>query len=585
MNMIKTLKKVFGITAVLSLCFCFSTIVAKDAKAAGTAEDVLAVAAAEIGYHEKATESQLDDKAANPGSANYTKYARDLGFANGQPWCAFFIYWCMKNAGVNSNAYPNVGYTNPYWFSARGLWYERGTYIPKPGDYVVLGGPNQHCGIVESATETTLNTIEGNTSDVCARKTYNMSSTYIIGFGVIDYAQSGTAATSTQTVAPSSTSSTDTTTTTPEPIVLTNTDKTTNPGSPYPIPTVSLEKGSQGDEVKWVQQYLNACEGCSLEVDGDFGNLTLKAVKDFQTKNNMDADGVCGSATISLMLDNWQKASSTTTNKKTNSKKQAIIDKLISKLANSTAESVVTYYLNDFDNDGSKELFVITKNDSVEGCNHLWFVSDNEVNCIMDENFAAYYENSKPICKVASGVKLFKMEFGTYGSGSVSKCYYVSNGTVAEVNQSLEGLTQLSGVAFTIHPSAYDAVKSADGVTAGHTYKPYYVKWEGDKFKQYNSKEISTKQFSNYIGAKAVMNKIKAAGYNLDNIIYRSNHTININVSKVNKKGNTDYENVTLTQSGNKVKVVKSKKSGKNIVAQSTYGGIYKLKVSIKKNN
>lgn len=47
---------------------------------------VLDIALAEKGYHEKASNSQLDDKTANSGNKNYTKYARDLfaaGYYNG----------------------------------------------------------------------------------------------------------------------------------------------------------------------------------------------------------------------------------------------------------------------------------------------------------------------------------------------------------------------------------------------------------------------------------------------------------------------------------------------------------------------
>ena len=50
------------------------------------ASDVIAIALAEVGYKEKASNSQLDDKTANAGSNNYTKYARDLknaGYYNG----------------------------------------------------------------------------------------------------------------------------------------------------------------------------------------------------------------------------------------------------------------------------------------------------------------------------------------------------------------------------------------------------------------------------------------------------------------------------------------------------------------------
>ena len=51
-----------------------------------TVARLLAIAAAEIGYKEKASNSQLDDKTANAGSNDWTKYARDLyaaGYYNG----------------------------------------------------------------------------------------------------------------------------------------------------------------------------------------------------------------------------------------------------------------------------------------------------------------------------------------------------------------------------------------------------------------------------------------------------------------------------------------------------------------------
>lgn len=49
-------------------------------------EKLLEIALNEVGYLEKKTNSQLDDKTANAGYNNYTKYARDLynaGYYNG----------------------------------------------------------------------------------------------------------------------------------------------------------------------------------------------------------------------------------------------------------------------------------------------------------------------------------------------------------------------------------------------------------------------------------------------------------------------------------------------------------------------
>ena len=51
-----------------------------------TASKLIEIATAEIGYHEKASNANLDSKTANSGNKNFTKYGRDLfkaGFFNG----------------------------------------------------------------------------------------------------------------------------------------------------------------------------------------------------------------------------------------------------------------------------------------------------------------------------------------------------------------------------------------------------------------------------------------------------------------------------------------------------------------------
>lgn len=67
--------------------------------AAGEAEKIIAIAKAEIGYLEKASNSQLDSKTANAGRNNYTKYARDIWPSlQAQPWCDIFVSWCAIEA-------------------------------------------------------------------------------------------------------------------------------------------------------------------------------------------------------------------------------------------------------------------------------------------------------------------------------------------------------------------------------------------------------------------------------------------------------------------------------------------------------
>lgn len=54
--------------------------------------------------------------------------------------------------------------------------------------------------------------------------------------------------------------------------------------------------GSKGDDVKDLQKLLNS-KGYSLSEDGIFGKKTQAAVKDYQSKNNLQVDGIAGEKT------------------------------------------------------------------------------------------------------------------------------------------------------------------------------------------------------------------------------------------------------------------------------------------------
>jgi len=59
-------------------------------------DTVIEIAKEEVGYLEKASNYNLDSKTGNAGSANYTKYWRDIQPSyQGEPWCACFVTWCL----------------------------------------------------------------------------------------------------------------------------------------------------------------------------------------------------------------------------------------------------------------------------------------------------------------------------------------------------------------------------------------------------------------------------------------------------------------------------------------------------------
>jgi peptidoglycan hydrolase-like protein with peptidoglycan-binding domain len=58
---------------------------------------------------------------------------------------------------------------------------------------------------------------------------------------------------------------------------------------------ILLGPGTSGDTVKKLQQALG------ITADGQFGAGTQKALKDFQSKNGLEADGLAGPATLAKM--------------------------------------------------------------------------------------------------------------------------------------------------------------------------------------------------------------------------------------------------------------------------------------------
>ena len=70
---------------------------------------------------------------------------------------------------------------------------------------------------------------------------------------------------------------------------------------PLAASAASVSYGARGDDVKKIQQALKKWGYYKGSVDGIFGSGTLAAVKDFQRKNGLTADGIVGPKTASAL--------------------------------------------------------------------------------------------------------------------------------------------------------------------------------------------------------------------------------------------------------------------------------------------
>ena len=123
------------------------------------------------------------------GPNNDTKYGTWYGLPN-EEWCAMFVSWCANQSGISTEIIPRYASctVGRNWFEERGLFKYKEEYTPKAGDIIFfLSDGAGHTGIVINCDGSRVYTIEGNTSDMCAKRSYDLNWHTITGYGTPDY--------------------------------------------------------------------------------------------------------------------------------------------------------------------------------------------------------------------------------------------------------------------------------------------------------------------------------------------------------------------------------------------------------------
>lgn len=273
---------------------------------ANTVDKVIKIATAEIGYLEKSKAAYqknskiLDEMTKGAGYDNYTKYGRDMHKIYPSvmdfpaPWCDCFVDWCFYKAyGVATAKSLLAGNFDDYTVASAQMYMNKKAYykapcVPKVGDQIFFKnaqGGICHTGIVYAVSDTTVYTIEGNTSSsqgVIAngggvfKKSYPLGYSRIHGYGRPKYDVEKK------------------TTTTPK--------KSNAPAVAKP----TLRNGSKGAEATKLQKDLNYLgfkgkDEKKLTVDGELGTNSIYALKQFQKKYKLEVDGIYGAASYATM--------------------------------------------------------------------------------------------------------------------------------------------------------------------------------------------------------------------------------------------------------------------------------------------
>lgn len=248
---------------------------------------LLAWVSAQVGTHE--------------GANNFNKYAEDKRLvtlygwdAQNQPWCDLFTDAAFISCfGLELGAamtYQRIGSGSAACRTSAQFFRDHGAFsqYPEPGDVIFfyVSGAINHQGIVTRVAGGSVVTIEGNSSDQVVERVYQIGASNIAGYGRPDWKLVESEETED--------SAEDETPETPEP----------------PTPTVTVElpvlrNGMGGPAVAAMQGILHYRKYSlgPYGVDGEFGVSTLAAIRNFQIRNDLDRDGICGPKTWEKLLE------------------------------------------------------------------------------------------------------------------------------------------------------------------------------------------------------------------------------------------------------------------------------------------
>ncbi|MCR5635905.1 MAG: peptidoglycan-binding protein [Clostridiales bacterium] len=269
------------------------------------ADDIVNVAKSQVGYHEGDGNTDLDGSGVRIDlieGGNFTEYG--YFFSKGKSgygsWCAYFVNWCARQAGISANIlYDKDGYVKNilrhYKNGINGTWYKGpyygGTYVPQKGDIAIIdfdhdyNGGDHICIVARDAKDLSyIETIGGNEFDSVCEGTFTAdiegqrNTDTIVGFFHPDYYKNSYV------------------------------DDPTHPDN-YDAPTTTLKTGSKGSGVKFVQAVLFRLGYLTkkTDIDGVYGAGTATAVTRYQTAKKIGVDGIVGPATLKKICEDWDR--------------------------------------------------------------------------------------------------------------------------------------------------------------------------------------------------------------------------------------------------------------------------------------
>ena len=249
----------------------------------------------------------------------------------------------------------------------------------------------------------------------------------------------------------------------------------------------------------------------------------------------------------------------------------------------------------DFDKDGNWEGFALIgklsedEEDIFAGEGEVWFVSEKECTKIMDE-FSFALRDGEFFRIFECDNRKFIAYDEAYATSLLTYVYYVEDSTpeMSDISKLGNMYKDEKSGDYVVVKDDYDNSESyetgdEDDVTwTGHTWKPYYFRYDKRKgdFAEYDCIQINKTRLADICGFD-LCKEIEHEGYVINDIFVRDNGIITVNYSEKEIEGTSVWiTHKNANYDLNKKKFIDAWGDGENDWHASDFGGIYKPSIT-----
>jgi len=147
------------------------------------AYDIVNVALSQVGYREGNSASELHGENKN-GSYDYNEYSYWWDGVANRGWCAAFVTWCARQAGIYSYILKGTLAANPVAFELTLV--PKAQHEPRVGDLIFFDwdydGSSDHVGLVVTSTDSDVLVVHGNYAEYVTVTSFKRVSNDILGY-------------------------------------------------------------------------------------------------------------------------------------------------------------------------------------------------------------------------------------------------------------------------------------------------------------------------------------------------------------------------------------------------------------------